>query len=494
MESKFIDKVGSREMILNKEFEKSKNDQKVIEFAELKQEMNCNINKILKKTPEDSGLSEIINNPIKNAKNNYNHKSNNNHVSDSTFRNNNINNSLKVFENSSETNFKKKSESHMINKKRNSLNVLEQQHQPKIIEKLNTENVSLKPLPTETREKYNVKNEIAKTKQEIQKLSNTTLNENIGVKKELPYSELKKSENLSTINSQTHSDFTVNSMLSNDKSQISEQNSEKSVNNSSSTNTTILESIKQFKYLDDKLTTANTTQNSFVVMSVNQYKVVKKFQKHFACNQFNSSQKLNLSKNEKAQTLVLDLDETLIHSEEANCSKTYDKVLTITLSNNRAQRIGLKLRPNCREFLEKMSQKFELIIFTASLEDYANKVIDYLDPENKLISHRLFRQHCTSLERFFVKDQRILNRRIEDLIIIDNLIYSFALQIDNGIPINTWLHDETDRELLKLIECLKDMRTYQDTRNFVRLSLRLNCFYNYLGRINDSNYTSKIKY
>ena len=480
MESKFTDKIGERERTLNKEFEKIQYDKKYEEFNELKQQMNRNINKILKKDSEENNLSTVTNNTQKNSKNTLN-ESNTKHTDfpDQTFRNSNT---RKNTENS-EGNFKKKSEVPVVEKKRECLSRYENS---RTTENSVTEIMSSKKISK-------TENHASISNNETPLLSNTLINEKKGGKVETPSIRSKTFNDLSPISTKTSPNIT-NSTNQNEKNQNFDQTPELSVGASNDIKTTILESIKQFKYLDDKSTAANTMQNSFVVNSVNQFKIVKKCQKHFQAKEFSGPYKKNLSKNDKSQTLILDLDETLIHSEEAISTKKYDTVLTITLSNNRPQRIGLKLRPYCTQFLEKMSKKFELIIFTASLEDYANKVIDYIDPENKFISHRLFRQHCISHERCFIKDQRVINRRIEDMIIVDNLVYSFALQIDNGIPINTWLHDETDCEQLKLLDCLKDIRTYQDTRNFVRLSLRLNCFYNYLGRINDSNYASRIKY
>jgi CTD small phosphatase-like protein 2 len=52
------------------------------------------------------------------------------------------------------------------------------------------------------------------------------------------------------------------------------------------------------------------------------------------------------------------------------------------------------VRPYTKETLEKLSIDFEIIVFTASHKCYADEVLDYLDPDNNLISHRLFREHC----------------------------------------------------------------------------------------------------
>lgn len=109
------------------------------------------------------------------------------------------------------------------------------------------------------------------------------------------------------------------------------------------------------------------------------------------------------------------------------------------------------MRPNCIEFLKAMSQIYEVIIFTASRQDYADAVIDRLDPHGRLIDHRLYRQHCLPVYDFYVKDLRIFaNRKLEDLILVDNLIYSFANHMRNGIPILPYIKGKCDKELYTL--------------------------------------------
>lgn len=56
------------------------------------------------------------------------------------------------------------------------------------------------------------------------------------------------------------------------------------------------------------------------------------------------------------------------------------------------------MRPYAREFLERMSRVFELTIYTASISEYADPIIDYLDPRKTLISQRLYREHCTKIK------------------------------------------------------------------------------------------------
>jgi CTD small phosphatase-like protein 2 len=66
-------------------------------------------------------------------------------------------------------------------------------------------------------------------------------------------------------------------------------------------------------------------------------------------------------------------------------------------------------------------------VFTASQSTYANAIIDYLDPQKKFISHRLFRDSCTLSDLgFYVKDLRIINRDLSKVVIIDNIATSYA--------------------------------------------------------------------
>ena len=75
-------------------------------------------------------------------------------------------------------------------------------------------------------------------------------------------------------------------------------------------------------------------------------------------------------------------------------------------------------------------------MFTASHSCYANVVIDYLDPEQKYVQHRLFRENCYATpEGMHIKDLRVLNREMSEMVLVDNAAYSYLHQQDNGIPI-----------------------------------------------------------
>lgn len=128
--------------------------------------------------------------------------------------------------------------------------------------------------------------------------------------------------------------------------------------------------------------------------------------------------------------------------------------------------------------MREANKDYEVIVFTASHQCYADVVLDYLDPTRELIHHRLYRDNCIVTEGIFIKDLRVLNnRRIQDIIIIDNAAYSFGYQLDNGIPIISWHDDKYDKELYNLMDYLKALSKADDIRDINRQTFRLRTFY-----------------
>lgn len=113
-------------------------------------------------------------------------------------------------------------------------------------------------------------------------------------------------------------------------------------------------------------------------------------------------------------TLVLDLDETLIHSSLSPLPK-YDFSFPLDSDNSE---VFIAIRPGVPTFLSRMSELFEVIIFTASMQGYADPLIDHIDPCG-WVSARLFRQHCRLLPFGYLKDLGRLGRNLNKVIIVD---------------------------------------------------------------------------
>ena len=184
-------------------------------------------------------------------------------------------------------------------------------------------------------------------------------------------------------------------------------------------------------------------------------------------NKIQNSPLFNFKNNNNKKTLILDLDETLVHSGFHPFSRESDFTLNINLDGKNHTIYVLK-RPYVDEFLSEISPYFEIIIFTASIAEYASPLLDLLDKEN-LTKGRMFREHCISEQGLYLKDLNKIGKNLKDVVIIDNNPASYALNQDNGLPILTWYEDLNDKELINLIPLLKYLSTVDDIRPIIKL-------------------------
>ncbi|KAL8682771.1 MAG: hypothetical protein Q9224_000116 [Gallowayella concinna] len=180
------------------------------------------------------------------------------------------------------------------------------------------------------------------------------------------------------------------------------------------------------------------------------------------------------------KTLVIDLDETLIHSLAKGGRMSSGHMVEVKL--NTAVGYGgatlgpqhpilyyVHKRPHCDDFLRKVCKWYDLVVFTASVQEYADPVIDWLEQERKYFSKRYYRQHCTFRNGAYIKDLSSVEPDLSKVMIIDNSPLSYIFHEDNAIPIEGWINDPTDNDLLHLIPLLEALQYVMDVRALLAL-------------------------
>lgn len=152
--------------------------------------------------------------------------------------------------------------------------------------------------------------------------------------------------------------------------------------------------------------------------------------------------------------LVLDLDETLVHSS-FKYLRTADFVIPVEI-DNQIHHVYVIKRPGVDKFLKRVGELFEVVVFTASVLKYGDPLLDKLDI-NKSVHHRLFRDSCYNYQGNFIKNLSQLGRPLSESIIIDNSPASYIFHPQHSIPISSWSSDTHDNELLDLIPFLEDI-------------------------------------
>ena len=183
----------------------------------------------------------------------------------------------------------------------------------------------------------------------------------------------------------------------------------------------------------------------------------------------------------KKHTLLLDLDETLVHSSVTKQSIRHDFEVRIPgHAGDPESIIYVHYRPGVHRFLREAAKHFEVVVFTASMPIYADAVVDALDPTGKLVSWRLFRKSCVLYNSVFVKNMSYIGRPLSSVVLVDNSPEAFAFQPKNGIPIVSWFDDPEDRELDALIPFLKLLAQQRDVRTFLSSVFRVEQYATFL--------------
>ena len=169
---------------------------------------------------------------------------------------------------------------------------------------------------------------------------------------------------------------------------------------------------------------------------------------------------------------VFDLDETLIHCVgdiKKKKKEEYQEIISVVMPTRIKVDIGINIRPHWKESILKIKNKYFIVAYTASHNNYADAVLNYLDPQNNIFEGRLYRKDCILCQigetKFYVKDLNIFqNFDLKDIVLIDNSVLSFAYHLNNGIPIVPYYNSKEDSELIFLSKYLLYIADFDDLR------------------------------
>ena len=178
--------------------------------------------------------------------------------------------------------------------------------------------------------------------------------------------------------------------------------------------------------------------------------------------------------------VVLDLDETLIHTTDItdryspklhNPQILRDQTPEAFLMRVKGEILLVRKRPGVHQFLHRASTLFDLVLYTAGEEDYATRVLKEIDPTGTIFCGRLFRSSCVQNPETgeYLKDLKLVpDVDLRRCVLVDNNPASFAMQPNNGILIDSFYVNSTDRELRVLFDVLCHMnKNCDDVRRFL---------------------------
>ncbi|TNM87794.1 CTD small phosphatase-like protein 2-B isoform X1 [Takifugu flavidus] len=165
-------------------------------------------------------------------------------------------------------------------------------------------------------------------------------------------------------------------------------------------------------------------------------------------------------------TLVVDLEETLMFSS-LNVIDEAEYTFDTTFQDHQ-YKVYMKLRPHVKEFLQSVAKNYELFVYTCAKREYAEKILNILDPQRKVFRHRLYQEDCICVLGHYIKDLSILGRDLTKTVVLDNMPHTYPYHLLNTIPIKSWTGEPEDRELQKLVPTLERLTAAEDFREVLK--------------------------
>ena len=188
----------------------------------------------------------------------------------------------------------------------------------------------------------------------------------------------------------------------------------------------------------------------------NAYEIMKMI-KEYEINK--ASSPFILTQTKKRYTLILDLDETLIHLRQKKQVVNIKNDVDININNmsdynynldKNKNKYLLQFRIGLFSFLTLLKPFYEIISFTSATREYADVIINEIEKKRNFFDYKFYREHCVIYKDTFVKDISRIGRDIQKIIIVDNNENNFVLNKENGIKISPYYGDDEENNNLRL--------------------------------------------
>ncbi|KAK8897907.1 hypothetical protein M9Y10_000138 [Tritrichomonas musculus] len=175
-------------------------------------------------------------------------------------------------------------------------------------------------------------------------------------------------------------------------------------------------------------------------------------------------------------TIVLDLDETIVYTTSIPPVDLHNSFFTIKVKR---RKYYVQTRPYLKSFLEKASKLFNICVFTASEQIYADKIIDEILPNVKSTS-RFYRDSCMCMNGYFVKNLSMVKSPLNQVLIVDDMPGSALINPKNLIKIKPWYGDKDDQALKFLTTVLENI-AFDDDLAASYNEIAKNCHFEGIG-------------
>ena len=153
--------------------------------------------------------------------------------------------------------------------------------------------------------------------------------------------------------------------------------------------------------------------------------------------------------------LILDIDETLIHSSE----KQLDRIPDFKLDE-----YFVYIRPGLEEFILSCSKLFNLAIWTASSSEYAREVIKNIFPDDLQLEFVFTGERCLLKRNLdldvieIFKPLKKVKRKgfsFDNILIVDDIPETFKYNYGSAILVKKYQGEDNDTELFLLLKYLE---------------------------------------